>query len=678
MNAPKAEQIPFSHNEHGYERFDPYHWMRDRENPELIHYLEEENRYTEEKLAHLKSFRGALFHEMKSRIKETDMSVPYEYEGFFYYTRYIEGGEYPIYCRKEGSLDAREEVMLDVNQLAENKSYYSVRSLSVSRNKRFLVFGEDCLGRRIYTLRVKDLKTGEFLEDVIENTSGAAVWDDAAQYLFYTIKDESLRSFKVLRHKIGSPQSEDELVFHEKDETFSCSVFKSKSLRFIFIASYATESAEYRFVEAKKPLSAFKTILKREDEHEYSVDHFEEHFYILTNWKAKNFRLMRSDISNTRKEKWTEIIGHREDVLLEDIELFNDYMVVEERQHAMLNLKVIHPASGSEHIIEFPEEVYSVWTGTNYEFASTKFRLGYTSMTTPTSVFEYDMETRNMVLLKQQEVLGDFNKDDFETKRLWITVRDGVKVPTSMVYKKNLIKREAPLLLYAYGSYGHSIDPYFSSIRLSLLNRGFVFVIAHIRGGEEMGRDWYDNGKKLKKMNTFNDFIDVAEYLIQEKWTSNDHLYAMGGSAGGLLMGAVVNMKPELWKGVVASVPFVDVLSTMFDETIPLTTGEYDEWGNPNDKEYFDYILQYSPYDNVSAKNYPNMLVTSGLHDSQVQYWEPTKWVAKIRSLKTDNNLLLLHTNMEAGHSGASGRFESLHEVALEYAFLLNLEGIVK
>lgn len=678
MKAPQAPKREYVHKEHGVERSDPYYWMNDREDQELIDYLNAENSYTEECLADVKGLREDLFQEMKSRIKETDISVPYEFEGFFYYTRYEEGLEYPIYCRKKESLENDEEIMLDVNQLAKGNSYCQVKGMSVSRDKRYLCFGVDYLGRRIYSLQIKDLKTGKLLDDTIENTTGSGVWDEHAKFLFYTIKDESLRSYKVMRHHIGSEQKDDVEIFHEKDETFSCTVFKSKSRRFIFISSFATESSEYRFIEADKPEDDFRLVLEREDKHEYSVDHFEDHFYILTNWKAKNFRLMRCPIELRSKDHWEELIPHNDAILLEDIEIFRKHMVIEERKDGMVAMKVRNLKLGEEHLIDFKEEVYSAWTGTNFEVDTSKLRLGYTSMTTPTSVFEYDMNSREFTLLKQQEVLGEFDSKDYEAKRLLVKVRDGKKVPVSLVYHKSKRTESGPLLLYGYGSYGHSLDPYFSSVRLSLLNRGFVFAIAHIRGGEEMGRDWYEDGKKLNKLNTFYDFIDVGERLIKESWTSKEHLYAMGGSAGGLLMGAIMNLRPDLWNGIVAAVPFVDVVTTMLDESIPLTTGEFDEWGNPKDKKYFDYMLGYSPYDNVEEKDYPNILVTSGLHDSQVQYWEPTKWVARLRDYKTDNNLLLLHTNMDAGHSGASGRFEALHEIALEYAFILKLEGIKK
>lgn len=676
MKAPVAKKQDYFHEEHGIKRYDPYHWMREREDPEVLNYLKEENEYTASQLGHLDSFREDLFQEMKSRIKETDMSVPYEFEGYFYYSRYVEGGEYPVYCRKKGSLEAEEQIMLNVNEMAKDHSYYNIRGLSISDDKTFLAYGEDTLGRRIYRLRIKNLNTGALSEDILENTTGTAVWDASGQFLFYTVKDESLRSYKVMRHKLGTDQSADVEVFHESDETFSCGVFRTKSRKLIFISSYASESSEYRFINANEPLDEFKLILERKHGHEYSVDHFKDEFYILTNHEAKNFRLVSCPIDSCEIKSWKELIPHRDDVLLEDMEMFEQFMVVEERYQGLIRMRVIDKKNKSEHYIKFDEEVYSAWTGTNYEYDTTKLRLGYTSLTNPTSVYEYDMESRNFELLKQQEVLGDFDSSDYEAKRFMVKVRDGVEVPLSLVYKKNMLKENAPLLLYGYGSYGHSLDPYFSSVRLSLLNRGFIFAMAHVRGGEEMGRGWYDSGKKLNKLNTFNDFIDLAEYLIREKWTSSQHLYAMGGSAGGLLMGAVMNMRPELWKGIVASVPFVDVLTTMLDESIPLTTGEYDEWGNPNDKVYFDYMLSYSPYDNIKEADYPNLLVTSGLHDSQVQYWEPTKWVARLREMKTDKSQVLLHTNMEAGHSGASGRFEALKELALEYAFLLNLEDI--
>ena len=676
LKAPKATQIPKALSIHGDTRQDPYYWLNDRENPEVTAYLEAENAYKDEMMAHLKGFQNKLYEEIIGRIRQTDMSVPYLDNGYYYFTRFEEGLEYPVYSRKKGSLEADEEIMLDVNEMAKPYSYYQVVGLSVSPDNKLVAFGEDTLSRRIYTLKFKNLETGEILEDSIPNTNGGAVWANDNQTVFYSVKDETLRSYKIFRHTLGTPATDDVEIYHEADETFGVGVGKTKSKKYIIIASYQTLSTEFRYLDANNPEGEFQVIQARERKHEYSVDHYGDSWYIRTNWNAKNFRLMKTPETATTKENWTEVIAHREDVLFEGMELFEDYLVLEERINGLLRMRV-KPWEGEEHYIDFGEEAYMAYPTSNREFKTDLIRIGYTSMTTPSSVFDYNMKTREMTLLKEQEVVGDFDKKNYHTERLYATARDGVKVPISLVYKKGFEKNStAPLLLYGYGSYGYSMDPSFNSARLSLLDRGFVFAIAHIRGGEEMGRQWYEDGKLLKKMNTFNDFIDCGDFLVKEKYCAKDQLYAMGGSAGGLLMGAIVNLEPDMWKGVVAAVPFVDVITTMLDESIPLTTGEYDEWGNPNDKTYYDYIKSYSPYDNVEAKDYPAMLVTTGLHDSQVQYWEPAKWVARLREMKTDQNPLILHTNMETGHSGASGRFQRYKEVAMDYAFLLDLAGL--
>ncbi|UTW63349.1 S9 family peptidase [bacterium SCSIO 12741] len=669
-----AEKRPEQLEKHGDLRTDDYYWLRERENEEVLDYLRRENAHTEEVMADLKDFRQSLFEEMKGRIKETDMSVPYQSDGWWYYSRYEEGLEYPIYCRKEGSLDAPEEILLNVNELAKDYEYYQVVGLALSPNKKILAFGEDTLSRRIYTIRFKNLETGELLDERIENTSGDVAWANDNGHIFYSRKDETLRPYQVWRHAFESNPAEDVKVFEEEDATFNCFVYKSKSKKYILIGTSSTLSTEYRYLDADHPFQDFTIIQPREDDLEYGVGHIGDKFYVLTNWKAKNFRLMEVPVGVTSKEEWVEVIPHREDVLLEDIELFENYLILEERIQGIVNIRVMTLDGSRDEYLQFGEEAYQAYCVNNYEFAAQKLRISYTSMTTPSSIMEYDFESRNMEVLKQQEVLGEFDVANYQSERLQLEVRDGVKVPVSLVYRKGAMDQgAAPLLLYGYGSYGHSIDPYFSSVRLSLLDRGVVFAIAHIRGSETLGRSWYEDGKLLKKKNTFFDFIDVAESLIQKGYTSKEQLFAMGGSAGGLLMGAVMNERPDLFKGMVAAVPFVDVVTTMLDESIPLTTGEYDEWGNPNDPEYYNYIKSYSPYDQVEAKDYPNILVTTGLHDSQVQYWEPAKWVAKLRELKTDNNILLLQTEMDFGHSGASGRFESLKEIAQEYAFLLDL-----
>ena len=627
-------------------------------------------------MADTKDFQEKLFQEMKGRIKEDDESVPYKDNGYFYLTRYEEGKEYPIYSRKKDNLQAPEEVMLNVNELAKGYSFFNVGGQSVSPSNELLAYGEDTLSRRIYTIRFKNLKTGELLPDEIPNTTGGAVWSNDNQYVFYSVKDETLRPVKIYRHKLGTPSTTDKLVYEEKDDTFSAFVYKTKSKKYVVIGAYQTLSQEYRVLNADNPTGEFRLIQPRERGLEYGIGHFGDKFYIRTNLDARNFRLMSTPENATTKENWTEVIPNRDDVLFEDMDMFKDYLVLSERKNGITQLR-IRPWSGAEeHYIEFGEAAYVAATSTNPEFDTDVLRISYQSMTTPMTVYDYTMGSKKLTVMKQQEVLGDFDPANYESERLYATSRDGVKIPISIVYRKGYKKDgQQPLLLYGYGSYGASMDPYFSSARLSLLDRGFAFAIAHIRGGEEMGRHWYEDGKLLKKKNTFNDFIDCGEFLIQEQYTGKEHLFAQGGSAGGLLMGAVINMRPDLWKGVIAAVPFVDVITTMLDESIPLTTGEYDEWGNPNDKQYYDYMLSYSPYDQVEAKDYPAMLVTTGLHDSQVQYLEPAKWVAKLREIKTDKNPLLLHTNMAAGHGGSSGRFERLKEVALEYTFLLDLAG---
>lgn len=678
MEAPVAKKVEKELTIHGDTRIDPYYWLNQREDPEVIAYLEAENAYTEERMKGTEDLQTSLFDEIVARIPKTDESVPYFYNGYWYYTRFVEEGEYPIYCRKKESLEADEEIMLNVNEMAEGYDYYQVVGLSVSPDNKILSYGVDTVSRRIYTVYFKSLETGEDLGDPIPNTTGRAVWAADNEHTFYSVKDESLRSYKIFRHRLGVSADQDVEVFHEADPTFYTYVYTTKSKEYIVIGSGSTVSNEYRVLSAEDPTGEFKVVQPRERDLEYSMAHYGDHFYILTNWNAKNFKLMRTKVDEGAKEHWEEVIPHREETLLEGIEIFNDYLVLEERT-AGLNQIQIRPWNGGPHYIEFDSETYTAGVGNNPDFDSKVLRFGYGSMTTPSSVIDYDMETREREVKKEQKVLGEFNKDDYAEERIWATADDGTKIPMSVVYKKGMEKNGAnPTLIYGYGSYGATIDPAFSYSRLSLLERGFVFAIAHIRGGQYMGRDWYENGKMLTKKNTFIDFVACSQFLISEGYTAPEHLYAMGGSAGGLLMGAVVNISPSTYNGVIAAVPFVDVVTTMLDESIPLTTGEYDEWGNPNDKEYYDYILSYSPYDQVEAKNYPNMLVTTGLHDSQVQYWEPAKWVAKLRDLKTDENMLLLHTNMDAGHSGASGRFERFKETALEYAFILNLEGIEK
>ena len=687
--SPSAEKQAKQLEIHGDVRTDDYYWMkltdeqknaaeRDSQTQKVIDYLEAENDYTSKMTAHLDGFKDKLFEEIKGRIKQTDMSVPYFKNGYYYISRYEEGKEYPIYSRKKSSLDNEEELMLDVNVLAEPYEFYNAGGLSVSPNNKILAFGEDTLSRRIYKVRFLDLESGKYLEDEIPNTTGSVTWANDNRTVYYSVKDEALRSYKIFRHKLGTSSEDDVEVYHEADETFSCYVYKTKSQKYIIIGSFATVSNEYRILDANDPSGEFKLFDPRERDLEYNISHYGDHWYIVTNKdKAQNFKVMKCGEVNTGRDNWQEFIAHDPETLISGIEIFKNYLVVNLREDALTKIKVMPWENlDNAHYIDFDEDVYMAYSSTNPEFDTDILRLYYTSLTTPGSTFDYDMGTKAMELKKQQEVLGDFDSSNYTSERIMVKARDGKEVPVSIVYKKGYEKDgNAPLLLYAYGSYGSSMDPYFSSVRLSLLDRGFAYAIAHIRGGQELGRQWYDDGKMLNKKNTFTDFVDVGQYLVDNKYTNPDKMFCMGGSAGGLLIGAVVNMAPQLWKGAIAAVPFVDVVTTMLDESIPLTTGEFDEWGNPKEEEYYQYIKSYSPYDNVSKQDYPAMLVTTGFHDSQVQYWEPAKWVAKLREYKTDNNALLLHTDMGAGHGGKSGRFERLRETALEYAFLLDLAG---
>ncbi|MDD3566779.1 MAG: S9 family peptidase [Bacteroidales bacterium] len=675
---PVATKVPHELVMHGDTRIDPYYWMNQRDSDEVIQYLNQENAYTDAVMKGTENLQESLFQEIKGRIKEQDESVPYFENGYFYYTRYDEGKEYPIYCRKKESQDAPEEIMLDVNEMAEGYAYYSVVGVNVSPNNNIVAFGVDTVSRRQYTIYFKNLETGELLNSKIPNTTGGIAWANDNSTVFYTIIDEALRPHQIFRHSVSDEGSEnDALVYEENDETFRAFVYKSKSKEYIMFGSGSTLSTEFSYLSANNPLGKPKVIQPREKGLEYSVTHYGNKFYIITNLDAKNFRLMETPVTRTEKRYWKEVIPHREDVLLSGIEVFKDFLVIDERKDGLKQLRIINQQTQKEHYLNFGEEVYSAWISINPEYDTPLLRYAYTSMTTPFSTYDYNMATGEKILLKQTEVLGDFSPDNYETKRHWVEARDGKKIPISVVYRKGIQQDgQNPALIYGYGSYGASMDPYFSSARLSLLDRGFVYVIAHIRGGEELGREWYEDGKLLNKMNTFTDFIDCSQFLVDSKYTSPDKLFAMGGSAGGLLMGAVANMRPDLYKGIIAQVPFVDVVTTMLDTSIPLTTGEYDEWGNPNDEEYYHYMKSYSPYDQVTAQHYPNMLVTTGYHDSQVQYFEPAKWVAKLRDTKTDDNILLFKIDMDAGHGGASGRFKSLRDVAFEYAFMLHLLGI--
>lgn len=678
MKAPQAKKIEKTLEIHGDQRMDPYFWLNERENPEVIRYLEEENSYADFIMKDTEELQEELFEEMKSRYKKDDESLPYFFNGYWYIVRYEEGKEYPIFCRKQHSLDQPEEIIVDVNILAEGENFFEVGSVAVSPDNHLASFSADNIGRRIYTINFKNLETGEILPDKIPNTTGKAVWANDNRHVFYIRKDTNLRAFQVYRHQLGTDPSEDVLIFHEEDDTFDVNVFKTKSLKYIFIASSSTISDEHRFIPSDDVFADWTVIQPRIDDLEYSVEHYEDEFYIITNAdEATNFKIVKTTITQCSMEHWVDVIPHRENVLLEGFEIFRDYLVLEEREQGLLQIRIINEKTGESYYLPFSDPTYTAYIGINLEFDTDILRYGYTSLTQPGSTYEYNMKEKTTQLLKQQEVLGGkFSPENYISERVWADSRDGkTKIPVSLVYHKNTAKSaDTPLLLYGYGSYGHTVDASFSNVRLSLLDRGFIYAIAHIRGGEYLGREWYEEGKMLYKKNTFFDFIDAGKFLIRENYTSSKHLYAMGGSAGGLLMGAVINFDPQLFNGIVAQVPFVDVVTTMLDETIPLTTGEYDEWGNPNDREYYDYIKSYSPYDNVEAKDYPHMLITTGLHDSQVQYWEPAKWVARLRELKTDDHMLIFKTDMSAGHGGASGRFESLKEDALEYAFLLMID----
>ncbi len=677
---PVAKKVPHKLTIHNDTRIDNYYWLNNREDTEVLDYLNAENEYTKSALQHTEEFQKALFEEMKSRIKEDDTSVPYKLNGYWYITKFETGKDYPIYIRKEENLSAPEEVLFDCNTMAKSHAYFKLGGISISPDNTMAAFSTDIVSRRQYTIQIKNLKTGEVYSDQIKNTTGSITWANDNKSLFYAKKDEvTLRSHKIFKHVLGTDAEDDIEVYHEKDDTFNTFIYKTKSKKYLVIGSSSTLSTEYRVLNADTPNEDFTVFQKRTRDLEYSIAHFGDSFYIITNADdSNNFKVCKTPETHTTKDNWEDIIPHRKNVLVEDIEIFKEYLVVNERENGLNNIRIINWNGLEDYYLPFDNETYNAYLGNNPDFESDTLRYGYNGLANPSSIIDYNFKTKEKEVKKEQEVLGGaFKKENYESKRIWATARDGVKVPISIVYKKGTaLDGSSPLLQYAYGSYGSTIDPSFSSIRLSLLDRGFIYAISHVRGGEYLGRDWYENGKLLTKKNTFTDFIDCSKHLISEEYTSKDHLYAYGGSAGGLLMGAIINMNPELYKGILAAVPFVDVVTTMLDESIPLTTGEYDEWGNPNEIEFYNYIKSYSPYDNVEAKQYPNMLVTTGLHDSQVQYWEPAKWVAKLRELKTDSNKLLLYTDMDAGHGGASGRFESLKEVALEYAFLLDLEDI--
>jgi oligopeptidase B len=676
---PVAEKIPSELSKHGHIRVDDYYWLKERDNPRVLAYLEAENRYTREVMAPNQPLVDLLFEEIKGRIKQTDMSVPFKRDNYYYYTRFQEGQQYPLYCRKRGSLVGAEEIFIDAPALAAGQPFFAVQGYEVSSGEDILAYAVDTVGRRIATIHFKNLTTGQMMGDVIPEVTGNMAWANDNRTLLYAKQDPvTLRSARIYRHELGRPASEDQLVYEEKDDTFSCEVLKTKSKKYLLIASEHTLSSEVRYLPADDPASALTVFLPRERDHEYSIDHFGDSFFIRTNRDgARNFKLMKTRVGQLQPGAWQEVIAPRSDIFLADFGLFRDHLVVAERRQGLLHLRIL-PWDGSPgHELDFGEPAYLAMMRNNFELDTATLRYMYTSLTTPESVYDYDMVTRTKTLLKREEVLGGYDPVQYETQRLYASAPDGVQVPISIVYRRGLQRDGShPLLLAGYGSYGSSSDPSFNSSLLSLLERGFVFAIAHVRGGQELGRSWYEDGKLLKKKNTFTDFIACAEFLVREGYTRPDRLYAIGGSAGGLLMGSVANMRPDLFNGIVARVPFVDVVTTMLEPDIPLTTSEYDEWGDPNKKEYYDYMISYSPYDNVEPQAYPHMLVTTGLHDSQVQYWEPAKWVAKLRELKKDNHLLLLETNMEAGHGGASGRYKRYRETAFIYAFLIDLAGV--
>ena len=690
---PKAAIRPHEMTAHGHTRVDNYYWLNERENPEVIAYLEAENQYADACLKHTEPLQEQLFKEITGRIKQDDNSVPVKIRDYYHYTRYEEGKEYPIFCRKKHSLEAQEEVLLDGNVLAEGHAFFEIGEVGLSEDDRLLAYSVDTVSRRIYTVYVKDLVTGELVGEPISGTSGNVVWASDNKTLFYGVKDETLRPYKIMRHRLGTSPNDDVEVYREDDDTFVCYISKTKSRKYLIINADSTLSSECRILESDHPDMEFRVFQERQPDMLYGIDHYREHFYIQTNADgAKNYKIMRTPLGQTEKSHWEEVVAHREQVMIEGFTIFDKFFVIEEREEGLVKIRVKSWDGDTDYYIDFGEPTYTAGVGANPDFDAVTLRFSYNSMTTPSSVYEWDMEKRTKTLLKRQEIVGGYNPEDYVTERLMAPSHDGVLVPISIVYKKTKVVEPVetptelgsgpstgsgtlgrPLVLYGYGSYGSSMDAYFSLARLSLLDRGFIWAIAHIRGGEEMGRQWYDAGKMLNKKNTFLDFIACAEYLVKSGYTSPEKMFAMGGSAGGLLVGAVTNMRPDLWRGVIAQVPFVDVVTTMLDESIPLTTGEYDEWGNPNEKQYYDYMLSYSPYDNVEAKDYPAMLITTGLHDSQVQYWEPAKWAAKLRALKTDKNPLYLKTEMDYGHGGASGRFEGYKEVVLEYAFMLDI-----
>jgi len=676
VSPPIARISPEVSEIHGEKRIDNYYWLREK-NPDAIAYLESENDYTRAIMKHTEPVQEQLYKEMVGRIKETDVSAPVKIDDYYYYSRTEEGKQYRIYCRKSLSekpevINCEEEILLDENALAAGHDYFQLGVFEISPDHSLLAYSTDMNGSETYTLYIKNLKTGELLHDVIENTYYSVEWANDNKTIFYDILDESKRPYKVFRHVLGTDPKDDVLIYHEEDESFFVEISKTKSKAYILISSESNTTSEAHYFSADQSTDVLKIIQPRSHEIEYYVTHHDNSFYIVTNDNAKNFRLMKAPVSDPSKENWKEVIPHKDSVRIDDVESFKEHLVIYERENGLKRIRIINTINNEEHYVDFPEPVYNFWIGDNPEYDTNILRFEYTSLVTPRSVFDYNMDSRSRELKKQYEIPSGYDPSLYQSERVFAKACDGTMIPISLVYRKGMVKDgRAPLYLYGYGSYGNSIDPSFSTNRLSLLDRGFIYAIAHIRGGEEMGRYWYEQGKLLNKRNTFTDFIACAEHLIAEKYTSSDMLVISGGSAGGLLIGAVINMRPDLFKAAVAEVPFVDVINTMLDPSIPLTVTEYEEWGNPNDKEYYDYIKSYSPYDNVEQKDYPNILITTSLNDPRVQYWEPAKWTARLRALKSDNNLLLLKTNMGAGHGGASGRYDYLKEIAFEYAFIL-------
>jgi oligopeptidase B len=673
---PPAKMVPHTTPIHGDLLVDNYFWLREKTNPDVIAYLEAENAYTEAVMKPTLPFQAALYKEMLGRIKQTDLSVPYRLGDYFYYTRTETGKQYPIHCRKRGSLDGKEEVTVDLNELAKGQKFLSMAAHVVSDDGNLLAYSTDVTGFREYTLYVKDLRTGELLPDRIKKV-GAVMWAADNKTLFYVTEDAAKRPYRLYRHTLGG--KDDELVLEEKDELYRLGARRTRDRKYIITGATSSNTTEFRYLPSDQPTAAPRLILAREEKHEYHVDHRDGLFYIRTNKGAKNFRLVTAPVNDPQPKNWKEVIAHRPDVLLENVDLFENHGVVLERSQALPRLRILDLGKGTEHTVAMPEPIYSVMPNANPEYKTKVFRFGYQSLVTPQSIYDYDMDSRKQTLLKRTEVLGNYEPSEYVSERIWTTAKDGTRIPISLVYKKSTSKDGThPLLLYGYGSYGSSMQITFAPQRLSLLDRGVIYAMAHIRGGRDLGKEWHDQGKMLNKRNTFTDFIACADHLVAQKYTSRDRLAIEGGSAGGLLIGAVLNFRPDVCKVAILNVPFVDVINTMLDASLPLTIQEYLEWGNPNIKQEYEYIKTYCPYTNLAAKNYPAMLVRTSLNDSQVMYWEPAKYVAKLRSLKTDENVLLFKCNMAAGHGGASGRYDALKETAFTYAFLLNELGITQ